>query len=371
MVLAKTADIFWDKAQVKFAWLSEAARSVLRHYVFAFSSDAIQGAASVSTIRGLHRDMHRIPAQCPFSDLLIQTCYQVFSDSKDNIYGLLGLQKLCSDMAPDTPLFKPDYHTTDFHCYKMATETLLIRCGDLGMLALAEGQIEMDAAWPSWVPDLSQWISCTPRYHEWNAGGLVPAAVSKEMLSGLDCIRVQGFCVGSIVAIYQHEKGDRGSEMLLHSLFRRYSLGCVAWTATNGMDADGSFLDHNVDLVPQHLEDFAAYLDWDFSEPSSMPTGSPLFVQRLHALRGKVNNEASFRCLFETDAGQLGSGPLQSESGDQIVILFGGQMPFVLRPVKGLWRLVGACYVYGIMDGEAVEELASGTKYTTQDFDIF
>ncbi|PVH78411.1 hypothetical protein DL98DRAFT_516747 [Cadophora sp. DSE1049] len=52
------------------------------------------------------------------------------------------------------------------------------------------------------------------------------------------------------------------------------------------------------------------------------------------------------------------------EVGDEVVILFGGVTPFVLRPVplrddkyKGQrsYQLVGECYVHGIMKGEAVE----------------
>lgn len=39
--------------------------------------------------------------------------------------------------------------------------------------------------------------------------------------------------------------------------------------------------------------------------------------------------------------------------GDCITVLTGGRTPFLLRPVGGQYRLVGHCYVHGIMDGEA------------------
>ena len=62
--------------------------------------------------------------------------------------------------------------------------------------------------------------------------------------------------------------------------------------------------------------------------------------------------------------------------------LLGANMPFVLRPVpddhrrKGpRWRLLGECYVHGIMDGELVEidettEDISIKNSTIQDFII-
>jgi hypothetical protein len=52
-----------------------------------------------------------------------------------------------------------------------------------------------------------------------------------------------------------------------------------------------------------------------------------------------------------------------------VVVLFGGVVPFVLRPFEReeggrCWRLVGECFVPGLMQGEAVERaglLAEGT----------
>jgi len=41
------------------------------------------------------------------------------------------------------------------------------------------------------------------------------------------------------------------------------------------------------------------------------------------------------------------------EEGDIIAIIFRVNVPFVLRPVaNGYYKVIGECYVYGIMDGE-------------------
>jgi hypothetical protein len=47
-------------------------------------------------------------------------------------------------------------------------------------------------------------------------------------------------------------------------------------------------------------------------------------------------------------------------SGDVVVVLFGGKVPFVLRRVYEArdgeqWRLVGECYVDGVMFGEVLD----------------
>ena len=45
------------------------------------------------------------------------------------------------------------------------------------------------------------------------------------------------------------------------------------------------------------------------------------------------------------------------QAGDIVWILFGSQFPMILRPEDGHFFLVGHCYVHGMMDGEALEEV--------------
>lgn len=58
------------------------------------------------------------------------------------------------------------------------------------------------------------------------------------------------------------------------------------------------------------------------------------------------------RVFLETKSGYMGLGPKSSQEGD---VLCGEQVPFLLRSAgEDTFRLVGECYVYGIMNGEAV-----------------
>jgi hypothetical protein len=38
-----------------------------------------------------------------------------------------------------------------------------------------------------------------------------------------------------------------------------------------------------------------------------------------------------------------------------IAVLFGGGVPFVLRPMEQYYHLVRECFVNGVMDGEGIE----------------
>lgn len=51
------------------------------------------------------------------------------------------------------------------------------------------------------------------------------------------------------------------------------------------------------------------------------------------------------RRVFLTRDGRLGLGPKMMQPGDEIVALFGGRMPFVLRPRLDHHLLVGDCYI--------------------------
>lgn len=54
-----------------------------------------------------------------------------------------------------------------------------------------------------------------------------------------------------------------------------------------------------------------------------------------------------------TRKGFLASVPYTTEMGDCIAVLTGRRVPFVLRPIGDCYRLVGPCYMHGVMDGEA------------------
>lgn len=72
---------------------------------------------------------------------------------------------------------------------------------------------------------------------------------------------------------------------------------------------------------------------------------------------------------FMTKIGYVGMAPKVSQVGDIVVIFFGSQVPFVLRPhpghPKGYFMLMGEAYCDGIMDGEVLqlEEAQSNAFY--------
>ncbi len=64
------------------------------------------------------------------------------------------------------------------------------------------------------------------------------------------------------------------------------------------------------------------------------------------------------RVFARTGTGYYVLGPAALEAGDVVCVLFGGKVPFCLRPMGRSYLLVGECYVHGLMNGEAIDMLA-------------
>ncbi|RKK20316.1 hypothetical protein BFJ66_g7364 [Fusarium oxysporum f. sp. cepae] len=57
--------------------------------------------------------------------------------------------------------------------------------------------------------------------------------------------------------------------------------------------------------------------------------------------------------MATTSSGYLCLVPWPTRSGDRIALLQGGKTPYVLRRAGEKWKILGDCYVHGIMSGEA------------------
>jgi hypothetical protein len=60
--------------------------------------------------------------------------------------------------------------------------------------------------------------------------------------------------------------------------------------------------------------------------------------------------------LARTEDGRLALIPYNAQVGDEIALFKGSKCPFVVRPTASRWKLVGDCYVQGMMDGRDFRE---------------
>lgn len=60
------------------------------------------------------------------------------------------------------------------------------------------------------------------------------------------------------------------------------------------------------------------------------------------------------RSCFRTGSGIRGLGPVDMKLGDCVYVLYRASMPFFVRPKGSAFRLIGECYVHGLMHGPGI-----------------
>lgn len=375
LVLPKSGQVYCDEACINYRFLENFVRE-------SQDSDAQRISASrfpmkdyrIGWIRELRRKLHDTPASIAFTEMLMLTCHQNFSDPRDCVYGLLGLERICLEMRFQRPLFKPDYTISRAECYKSFMETLLIDRGDIGVLTLVKhSDLVMDDL-PSWVPRLWDLTRreryLNNRYYSFKPAENLGPTVSRQQYGGFDCMRIRGVRVSKLKAFTVEMRQDvKGIQNLMNTLANYHGERKVAWTMTCGLSLGGDNLRGYPQAELKHMKAYRGLVLLDTEE-----TKQP-YEARGKNVEGTAYYFSASRFLrhyklFETEDNQLGIACPFIQPGDQVVIFLGGRMPFVLRPVGTKWRLIGVCYVYDIMEGEPIKQMKHDPRYIAEDFDI-
>lgn len=302
------------------------------------------------------------------------------TDPRDKVYGVLGLLPDVSFVGQD--LLKPDYSLSVSQTFARCTQYLIESEKDLTALA---GPRTRRSDLPSWVPDfvpedrrgallffrnISERISCT---------GLFNSAAGK----GIDCsfsgaeLRTSGRRLMKVKAALPpfHDKIDYddirrcrdlvrttaatstpsprsgSAERLNGALWRLTLRDTVVGGETNRRASARDWICWNI---------FSVWLgEKDPSKRSVMAASHPDFA----SMRKSFFVAMQFQSFFVTDDMHMGLG-YEPRPGDEVWILAGGKVPFILRPAtdgqgQGLglrYTMVGDCFIEGIMDGELAEE---------------
>jgi hypothetical protein len=160
---------------------------------------------------------------------------------------------------------------------------------------------------------------------------------------------------------------SRSHPYLTGELYDR--VGC--WIVTAGKDWYGMIVQN----VTEHLGDFAAFCYQNrvnmgrySALPQAMRFGEAIRFATAagHALGG--------RRLFWTAKGYLGIGPATIQCNDNVCILSGGAVPFILRRMPRTklssrkFLLIGEAYVHGIMHGTTC--LDENNQRSTRKFNV-
>ncbi|KAH6716999.1 heterokaryon incompatibility protein-domain-containing protein [Leptodontidium sp. MPI-SDFR-AT-0119] len=307
------------------------------------------------------------------------------SDPKDKIFSMVGL-----DASMATRL-EPDYRDTVQTVYTNATRESLLSCNSIGILSLAGiGTPRVLSDLPSWVPDFSVSAVPQPPFELFLYDGSIrgrwadhPIHIFEETLSPflfqgneltLDAMKFDSIKSLSAILDIADEANLNAWAREAESLFlaSKFSLEVPDWDAHwRSLIADRVFEHAWYARAPQLYENYYSAFRKQLGMPSTDPqdrdqervedsAGDEL---NMHARRfvAALWQSAHGRKYCLTARGDMTIVPKFAEMGDEICLLAGCNVPFVIRRVKGMaddggrYELVGECYVHEIMRGADVE----------------
>ncbi|KAK5114418.1 hypothetical protein LTR85_010241 [Meristemomyces frigidus] len=309
--------------------------------------------------------------------LLALRTFEVYQP-RDHVYGLLGLHQKFNRSGKVTALLAPDYAKSLADVLRDATRAGIEERQNLDYIRAISG----DKEFPTWVPrwdreqDANKGKDPRPfEYEIYHAGGVdwtdSFVTPSKEEVNILP---LRGFTVATVAGVvHPVTPGIRGLALLQTiETFRglmedlavedqRFENGDNVAIATTPVAA----VDHedrpaSMDCVESGFRAWSAYISENSCHPPHLDSGhadlQDYEIWSAAEYDRALGNASSGRSLFTTSTGLIGLGAKTMHPGDIVTILYGCQMPVILQPCphSGDYELVGASYVYGIMDGEAV-----------------
>lgn len=295
--------------------------------------------------------------------ILWRFCYRQAWDSRDMIYSLIGLFPLSYPWT-----MAPDYSLSTSQVYARATIELVRSMNDLMPLIGMRGLPRHIDNLPTWASDFTAYRESHPR--TWNRYTIASrynyfkaAGHTSAMVDVVDdrTIRMQGFNCDSIMATGRFLGKEYWTNVNPNHICELTNDWKIWLQQLYGPDSDleaAEFADQWDAFLRTLLGDYITDDEFVIRRASSDDleglktflngTGT-MFGSFRFSLLGNIVNQA----LFRTSKGWIGTGPATMATGDEVWVLYGGNMPFILRPGT-THNFVGEAYVHGVMHGEAM-----------------
>jgi Heterokaryon incompatibility protein (HET) len=292
-----------------------------------------------------------------FAELLALSRNREASIPVDKIYGVLGL----ADQQIQDAII-PNYDTPLNEVLKTATVCALQDLRDDEKIDLLCEAGYANSNLPSWVPD---WTSPSPH------SGLHHLVYKASGEKGPDYeiygdILVTTTIMAETITKFCQDVFDGTNWEVIDSMERFLIERSSSYNAesTKSYEAERNILHHwfykilmaeiDADYNRPPDENYRIYLEM-MRDQYRLPAAErfPRFELLQKTMRDSFRTLRGRR-LFITDKNGIGLGPLTLQAGDQVTVIMGGSVPFILRKLEEDYRLIGPAYVYGIMDGAAV-----------------
>ena len=335
--------------------------------------------------RDLHRRYTGTGAYGPmFAVILARGCFKDCTNPHDSIYGFLGLAR--KDLVD---AIAPDYSISLNRALRRTVAKHISCTQSLSFFSFTTFKNRNERLLPTWVPD---WPRLGPlNLHNPKSTQSSRPSEWRRRILRFDTILAFKACATRSLSF----KSINETTIMLNGKYlggvTNVNPYAICFTEYGRLPKWG--LKKLIKSWPKFFDDFADHTafpsstesiespfwrilvgDRYFDDPGGWRTcdksdyeAYQAFLRAL-ALGGEVSRVAQEYCtsfrvasadrrLFANDRGYIGLGSPEMQKDDQVYILSGGNVPYILRPVPGprprTFELVGDCYLHGIMYGEA------------------
>jgi hypothetical protein len=309
------------------------------------------------------------------SSYLIQARRFRCTDARDMVYGLLGLIRA---KYPEVPM-EANYEIPVLEVYTKIMVIFLSNAQEFmpsrsSLDALKWAMFDSNSDWPSWVARWDREVPAVLR-----GIGLSSCGVSRTRFVPLidwenKVLELRGLVLDTIINTAGpineqlchppiHGENREAVQVFWRTILNQTNTAregqdpfvACAMALTCGTDGNGRLAKERV-----HSRKFKVFLQEVFDESRLQNNGKFTEVADdfLHSVF--QNCTTTERSYFTTDTGFKGCTRLQPEPGDLVCILFEAGFPLILRAHSDGYVLIDHAYVYGVMNGEFMNEWKAG-----------
>ncbi|KAF2498727.1 HET-domain-containing protein [Lophium mytilinum] len=338
-------------------------------------NDLFYGSQKAAMMRKRHRLK---PGESPTASLDLLSKFKT-TDPKDKVFAILGLPLFANIQVQ----LSVDYAKPTSEIYRDFILAIINDRQSLSALRLVSHQDEVREDLPSWVPDFSRACSHNGNLSKFGAAHQFPfkglerpdensirsSALEIDAVVEIQDITRQWFIADATFAV-----PSLGLKCPPHPFLTMWDLLATKSSYPTGETSTEAYA-KTLTLGERLLEGG----NFKKQKPETYLSEVDLWVARLrHYACNSVDNSLLIpeqsrtkyaltahrmsrnRTFFRTAKGYFGVGPRMTRPGDWIFVLRGSRSPCLLRRKGEDFQLIGASYLHGIMDGEAVEMCKAG-----------
>jgi hypothetical protein len=322
-----------------------------------------------------------VPARLDFISKSRDDCYSVLtpiatfcqrgvSNPCDRVYGMLGL-----GTGPYADLVKPDYTLTPEQVCEEVVLRSVERTGKFEFLShLFEHQnVNLPSFVPNWTGKFQWfdiyglWLGHVSSFQASRDTKAWYRYIERSMLAahGLFVDRITATCPACLVERIRDP--EYTPELLELACPEASYRAPYAPTNESRLSALWHTLNGGMQMILEgsnrHQRRLRGSTDlsrcFKFVEFMTSADRTELWNLEMELILLDVESGTRGRKLFRTENGYVGIGPSKCQGDDLVVVLLGGNMPYIIREApsrssKQCFTVLGDAYVHGIMDGEAL-----------------